>query len=67
MGCLNHVHFSRPRVLPEVLSFGEFKCFGSEVTFNMVDTQTHQIIDLISRRLDILKDYFYQFPREVRN
>ena len=64
---LKGISFQRKRELPEVLLFDEFKFLKSQIAFNMVDGLSHQIIDVVpSRRLNALRDYFYDYPRALR-
>ena len=64
-------HLPNKNYLPEVLCFDEFKatkdCEGA-MAFIYCNHETGEIIDILpDRRLTYLKEYFSQFPLEVRN
>lgn len=63
-------HLPNTKYLPKVLCFDEFKatkdCEGS-MAFIYCNQKTGEIIDILpDRRLNYLKEYFSQFPLEVR-
>lgn len=64
---LNRFNFKRPSSLPESLSFDEFKAFGSQMAFHLLNPDTHQTLDILpSRRLKDLEEYFSHYSRQER-